>query len=70
MNTNSASDEGKWKCVPQRDDYNECLHHRKEIAKTKTMQAAYIRRVKTDPDFDRRPEGEADVKSLGLLGSR
>lgn len=32
MNTNSASDDGKWKCVPQRDDYNECLHHRKEVS--------------------------------------
>lgn len=32
MNTNSSSDEGKWKCVPQRDDYYECLHHSKEVS--------------------------------------
>ncbi|KAH8148689.1 uncharacterized protein LAJ45_07400 [Morchella importuna] len=72
MNTNSGSDEGKWKCAPQHDDYYECLHHKKELAKAKAIQSAYIRRAKTDPDFasGARPEGETDVKSLGLLGSK
>ncbi|CAZ80263.1 unnamed protein product [Tuber melanosporum] len=69
VNTGSAtSDEGKWKCVPQRDDYYECLHHKKEIRKTQAIKAAYNRRLKQDPNFDpRKPEGEADIRSLGLL---
>lgn len=41
MNTNTTSDEGKWKCVPQHDDYYECLHHKKEVNKPISINQAY-----------------------------
>ncbi|RPB23001.1 hypothetical protein L211DRAFT_787412, partial [Terfezia boudieri ATCC MYA-4762] len=32
VNTADGNAEGKWKCIPQRDDYFECLHHKKEAS--------------------------------------
>lgn len=30
INTSDGKDE-KWRCIPQRDDYYECLYHKKEV---------------------------------------
>ncbi|KAL7269425.1 hypothetical protein RUND412_007915 [Rhizina undulata] len=66
ISTSSDSEDSKWKCLPQREDYYECLHHNKEIQKTKILQAAYNRQRKLNPPTER-PEKEAGIKSLGLL---
>merc|ERR1712063_232292 len=40
-NTNAEDDSGKAKCAPVLEDYYECLHHKKEAARTLALQAAY-----------------------------
>ncbi|KAL2001720.1 hypothetical protein VTN02DRAFT_1360 [Thermoascus thermophilus] len=56
---------GKKKCLPALDDYYECLHHKKEILRTKKMQAAYRRAEATHPR-ENAPKAE-EIRSLGLL---
>ncbi|KAL1613571.1 putative nadh:ubiquinone oxidoreductase subunit [Diplodia seriata] len=66
-NSSAENKNGKSQCLAPLDDYYECLHHKKEHAKTFAMQSA-LRRAETesgrDRDGERKPE---DVKTLGLL---
>ncbi|KAI5780347.1 hypothetical protein DFH27DRAFT_341077 [Peziza echinospora] len=75
VNTAGGDSNEKWKCIPQRDDYLECLHHRKEIDKTKAINAAYRRYEIAHAGFSKAETGGAagakttvgGVKGLGLL---
>ncbi|GAM84371.1 hypothetical protein ANO11243_023650 [Dothideomycetidae sp. 11243] len=65
-NTASGSEaSAKAKCVPALDDYYECLHHRKEAARTRNLQAAYRR---AEQGLDRSQMRTADeIRGLGLV---
>lgn len=65
MNTSTDDDSGKRKCVPVLEDYYECLHHKKEAARTSALQAAFRKAEAAHP----RDDGlKADtVRNLGLL---
>nr|POE88151.1 hypothetical protein CFP56_11380 [Quercus suber] len=65
VNTNSEDDSGKSKCRPVLEDYFECLHHRKEAAKTRALQAAYRKREASSARDDAPSAGQ--IRSLGLL---
>jgi len=77
MNTADGNEQGKWKCIPQRDDYFECLHHKKEGERVKALRQAYVRYELAHPGFSKVGAGGAagarssvgGVKGLGLLGS-
>lgn len=56
---------GKAKCLATLDDYYECLHHKKEHAKTFALQAA-IRKAEAESGRGDGPKPE-EVKTLGLL---
>lgn len=64
-NTNSEDDSGKVKCAPVLEDYYECLHHKKEAARTLALQAAYRKAQATQPRDDAPSAGQ--IRSLGLL---
>ncbi|KAI5804317.1 hypothetical protein EDC01DRAFT_779211 [Geopyxis carbonaria] len=67
-NTADSSEEGRWRCVPQKNDYYECLHHRKEAAKVQEVRAAYLRRLEQGGAIGSPQGGKAgDAKSLGVL---
>ncbi|RMJ21787.1 hypothetical protein PHISP_07349 [Aspergillus sp. HF37] len=57
---------GKKKCMPALEDYYECLHHKKEAARTMKMQAAY-RKAEASHPRENAPKAE-EVRNLGLLG--
>ncbi|KAK0299359.1 hypothetical protein LTR54_014343 [Friedmanniomyces endolithicus] len=65
VNTDADNDSGKHKCRPVLEDYYECLHHKKEAAKTSALQAAYRRREAQTPRDQAPSAGE--IRSLGLL---
>ncbi|KAF8243447.1 hypothetical protein K440DRAFT_561711, partial [Wilcoxina mikolae CBS 423.85] len=70
VNTSDGSTEGRWRCIPQKSDYIECLHHNKEAAKTKAIRAAYLRRASEGgAGIPGTPEGgkPGDAKSVGVL---
>ncbi|EEA27568.1 hypothetical protein TMatcc_004128 [Talaromyces marneffei ATCC 18224] len=58
--------EGKKKCLFALEDYHECLHHSKEIVRTKRLQAAYRKAAAAFPR-ENAPKAE-DIRGLGLLG--
>jgi len=60
------SDSGKKKCISAFEDYYECLHHSKEAARTRKLQAAY-RKAEAMHPRENAPKAE-QVRSLGLLG--
>ncbi|KAF2153997.1 hypothetical protein K461DRAFT_277066 [Myriangium duriaei CBS 260.36] len=65
VNTSSSDDSGKKKCIPALEDYYECLHHRKEAARTRNLQAAYRR---AEQGMDRSAAKNADeIRGLGLV---
>ncbi|KAJ9637187.1 hypothetical protein H2199_007473 [Coniosporium tulheliwenetii] len=64
-NTSTDDDSGKAKCTPILDDYYECLHHKKEAAKTRALQAAYRKAQAAHPREDAPSAGQ--IRSLGLL---
>ncbi|KAA8895760.1 hypothetical protein FN846DRAFT_911417 [Sphaerosporella brunnea] len=66
--TNTADSSSNWRCIPQKNDYTECLHHHKEIAKTKALRAAYLRRLQSGTDKNAPEGGKAgDAKVIGVL---
>jgi len=65
VNTSSEDDSGKKKCAPMLEDYYECLHHRKEAAKVRALQAAYRRQQAANPRDDAPSAGQ--IRGLGLL---
>ncbi|GME23988.1 hypothetical protein GTA08_BOTSDO13892 [Neofusicoccum parvum] len=64
-NTNADDKASKSQCLAPLDDYYECLHHKKEHAKTFALQAAY-RKAEAEGSRANGPKPE-DVKTLGLL---
>ncbi|TGO59029.1 hypothetical protein BOTNAR_0170g00050 [Botryotinia narcissicola] len=65
VNTSTESDAGKRVCAPVLEDYYECLHHKKEHARTMAIQAAYHKAEQANPRDDAPKAGE--VRNLGLL---
>ncbi|KAM3070380.1 hypothetical protein ACMFMG_010207 [Clarireedia jacksonii] len=65
VNTSSEDDSGKRKCAPALEDYYECLHHKKEAARTLAIQSAYHKAEKAIPR-ESAPRAGA-VRNLGLL---
>ncbi|KAI1188528.1 hypothetical protein F5B17DRAFT_395251 [Nemania serpens] len=65
VNTSSEDDTGKKKCAPVLDDYYECLHHKKEAARVRQLQAAY-RKAETSSPRDNAPSA-GQIRNLGLL---
>ncbi|KXX75702.1 NADH dehydrogenase [ubiquinone] iron-sulfur protein 5-B [Madurella mycetomatis] len=64
---NSTDDDasGRKKCVPAMEDYYECLHHRKEAARVKMLQAAY--RKAEAQKLQENPPTAGQIRNLGLL---
>ncbi|KAI9812166.1 MAG: hypothetical protein M1827_004832 [Pycnora praestabilis] len=65
VNTTAEDDSGKKKCLPVMEDYYECLHHKKEAAKTRALQHAYRRAQAAHPREDAPKAGA--IRNLGLL---
>ncbi|PSR80593.1 hypothetical protein BD289DRAFT_462451 [Coniella lustricola] len=66
VNTNSEDASGKKLCVPVLEDYYECMHHKKEAARTLAIQAAYRKAELKGGRAD--PPTAGQVRNLGLLG--
>ncbi|KAK7181233.1 NADH:ubiquinone oxidoreductase 11.5kD subunit [Paraphaeosphaeria sporulosa] len=64
-NTSPESDAGKIKCQPVLEDYYECLHHKKEAARTLALQAAY-RKAEANIKRDDAPSA-GEIRRLGVL---
>ncbi|KAI9737464.1 MAG: hypothetical protein M1834_009619 [Cirrosporium novae-zelandiae] len=64
VNTNTDDDSGKKKCTGALEDYYECLHHKKEAARTKALQAAYRKAEAAHP---RETPKIGAIRNLGLL---
>lgn len=67
VNTNTDDVSGAKKCLPALEDYYECLHHKKEFARTKALQYAY-RRAEAAHPRENVPRVGA-IRNLGLLGA-
>ncbi|KAK6071832.1 NADH:ubiquinone oxidoreductase 11.5kD subunit [Seiridium cupressi] len=65
VNTSAEDDSGKKKCAPILEDYYECLHHKKEAARTRALQAAY-RKAESSGGRDNAPTA-GQIRNLGLL---
>ncbi|KAK4041691.1 NADH dehydrogenase iron-sulfur protein 5-B [Parachaetomium inaequale] len=65
VNSSDDDDSGKKKCVPAMEDYYECLHHRKEAARVKMLQAAY--RQSEAKKLQENPPTAGQIRNLGLL---
>ncbi|WPG98490.1 Hypothetical protein R9X50_00128100 [Acrodontium crateriforme] len=68
VNTSAEDDSGKAKCKLPLEDYYECLHHRKEAAKTRALQAAYRKKETATARDDAPAAGQ--IRSLGLLEAK
>lgn len=68
VNTSAEDPASKAKCVPAVEDYHECLHHKKEAARVKAIQAAYRKRMAEDPREGAPSAGE--IRRLGLLDKK
>lgn len=66
VNTTEEDGKGKAKCGAALEDYYECLHHKKEAARTRALQAAY-RKAATASERDSAPSA-GHIRSLGTLG--
>ncbi|KAI0200987.1 hypothetical protein F4808DRAFT_426146 [Astrocystis sublimbata] len=65
VNTSAEDDSGKKKCGPILEDYYECLHHKKEAARVKYLQAAYRKAEAASPRDNAPSAGQ--IRNLGLL---
>ncbi|KAK3378489.1 hypothetical protein B0H63DRAFT_480031 [Podospora didyma] len=65
VNTTSEDSSGKKKCAPALEDYYECLHHKKEASRVKTLQAAY-RKAEAEGLRENTPTA-GQIRNLGLL---
>ncbi|KAK3901854.1 hypothetical protein C8A05DRAFT_16024 [Staphylotrichum tortipilum] len=65
VNSSDDNEEGRKKCVPVMEDYYECLHHRKEAARAKMLQAAY--RQAEAKKLRENPPTAGQIRNLGLL---
>ncbi|KAK1968250.1 NADH:ubiquinone oxidoreductase 11.5kD subunit [Colletotrichum eremochloae] len=66
VNTTGEDHSGKKKCGLALEDYYECLHHKKEAARTRALQAAY-RKAESTSARDNAPSA-GQIRNLGLLG--
>ncbi|WYZ46492.1 hypothetical protein EsH8_IX_000717 [Colletotrichum jinshuiense] len=66
VNTAGEDHSGKKKCGLALEDYYECLHHKKEAARTRALQAAY-RKAESASARDSAPSA-GQIRNLGLLG--
>ncbi|KAG8628484.1 hypothetical protein KVT40_004357 [Elsinoe batatas] len=66
VNTSAEDDSGKKKCLAPLEDYYECLHHRKEAARTSALQAAYRRAEAASGDRSS-AKNAGEIRALGLL---
>ncbi|KAJ8489153.1 hypothetical protein ONZ51_g3110 [Trametes cubensis] len=51
-------------CAPQAEDYLECLHHTKEIARAKEIKAEFIRKAEHQANEGRKA---ADILADGVI---
>ncbi|KAI1497136.1 hypothetical protein F5X99DRAFT_397940 [Biscogniauxia marginata] len=65
VNTNVEDDSGKKKCAPMLEDYYECLHHKKEVARVNALQAAYRKAEAASVRDDAPSAGQ--IRNLGLI---
>ncbi|KAI1750068.1 hypothetical protein F4782DRAFT_259580 [Xylaria castorea] len=65
VNTSSEDDTGKKKCAPILEDYYECLHHKKEAARVRQLQAAYRKALAASPRDSAPTAGQ--IRNLGLI---
>ncbi|KAF9870836.1 NADH: ubiquinone oxidoreductase subunit [Colletotrichum karsti] len=67
VNTTGVEDHsGKKKCALALEDYYECLHHKKEAARTRALQSAYRKAELASPRDNAPSAGQ--IRNLGLLG--
>ncbi|KAL2053563.1 hypothetical protein ABVK25_006216 [Lepraria finkii] len=66
VNTDADDMSGGKKCLPVLEDYYECLHHKKEAARTRALQHAYRRAEAAHPRENAPKAGT--IRNLGLLG--
>ncbi|KAL1902704.1 hypothetical protein Sste5346_001147 [Sporothrix stenoceras] len=66
VNSSGEDEAGKKKCAPLLEDYYECLHHKKEAARVRTLQAA-LRKAEAATPRDAAPNA-GQIRNLGLLG--
>ncbi|KAH8887359.1 hypothetical protein GQ53DRAFT_749839 [Thozetella sp. PMI_491] len=65
VNTSAQDDSGKKKCAPALEDYYECLHHKKEVARVNALQTAYRKAEAANPRDD--APSASQIRNLGLL---
>ncbi|KAK6211877.1 hypothetical protein LQW54_005578 [Pestalotiopsis sp. IQ-011] len=65
VNTSAEDDSGKKKCAPILEDYYECLHHKKEAARTRALQSAF-RKAESSAGRDSAPTA-GQIRNLGLI---
>ncbi|KAF5330036.1 hypothetical protein D9611_010472 [Ephemerocybe angulata] len=54
-------------CTPQSNDYTECLHHPREIARAAAIQAELNRKIeKAVKEHQKASESKADSVSIGV----
>ncbi|CAK7197692.1 hypothetical protein SEUCBS139899_000340 [Sporothrix eucalyptigena] len=66
VNSSGEDQAGKKKCAPLLEDYYECLHHKKEAARVRTLQLA-LRKAQAATPRDSAPNA-GQIRNLGLLG--
>ncbi|KAH8087155.1 hypothetical protein BXZ70DRAFT_955791 [Cristinia sonorae] len=59
-----ASTESPGQCRAQADDYLECLHHTKEIARAKAVKAEFVKRAEHQATEGRKA---ADILADGVI---
>ncbi|KAL5599011.1 uncharacterized protein BROUX77_006044 [Berkeleyomyces rouxiae] len=65
VNSSSEDKESKKKCAPALEDYYECLHNKKEIARVMAMKQAY--RAAEAADRKAMTPSREQIESLGLI---
>ncbi|KLU88775.1 hypothetical protein MAPG_07759 [Magnaporthiopsis poae ATCC 64411] len=66
VNTSAEDPQSRKKCGPILEDYYECLHHKKERARTQALQLAYRKAERANPRGD--PPTAGQIRNLGLIG--
>lgn len=57
-------------CVPQKEDYLECLHHTKEVTRALIIKSEYLNNTKAELErkrLDAVQQTQSGVLGLGLL---
>jgi len=66
INQNDPEARAKGVCAPRLEDYYECLHHKKEYARTVAIQKALQKAEAASPRENAPKLGQ--IRSLGLIG--